>query len=393
MTRLSSLLVLVAASLPLAASRADEAAAPAAAAQPSAEQSQQQLERVRTRIEAVKAKIDADRRRRDTLQEQVQKAEQDVAQAQGQVAGVEHDIALAQEKVRIAQGEVARSQAVLDAQRAALGRQLRAAYLVGERGEAKLLLNQEDAQKLGRVLIDYDYLNRARTLRVQRIMQQLDLLEGFRVRIRSQLDELTALKAQQQATLATLETARQQRTSALGKLAERIADEVEELKTLKTNEKETQNLLTSLQDVLADIPMDLGNAPPFAQLKGRLPWPLHGLLLADYGSSKLGGKLTWNGLWIGTDPGTPVHAIARGRVAYVGWLNRYGLMVILEHDGGWFSLYGHDDAANCSAGQWVNAGDTIATAGNTGGAEQTGLYFEIRNGADPVNPNDWLARQ
>ena len=387
MTRLSLLLILLAAALPAPA----QEAAPAPA---QVQENQEQLERVRTRIEAERNKIERDKRRHDTLQEQVQKSEQQVAELRGQVAAVEKEMAVSLDKVHAAQAQLARSQGVLDAQRAALGRQLRAAYLVGEHGEVKLLLNQEDSQKLGRVLTYYDYLNRARTRRVQGIMQQLDLLRLARDRLRGQLDELTALKEQQKQTLATLEAARVTRQGALSKLAERIADEVEELRSLQANEKETQTLLSSLQDVLADIPMEMGNAAPFAQQRGRLPWPQRGQLLADYGASKAaGGKLTWNGLWIATEAGAPIHAIARGRVAYVGWLHRYGLIVILEHDGGYFSLYGHADAVNCSVGLWVNPGDTLATAGTTGGYDQNGVYFELRKGSDPVNPNEWLARQ
>ena len=87
-----------------------------------------------------------------------------------------------------------------------------------------------------------------------------------------------------------------------------------------------------------------------------------------------------------------MHASARGRVAYVGWLSSYGLIVVLQHDKGYFTLYGHNSAVSRTAGEWVSAGDVIAQAGNTGGYERTGLYFEVRKGTEPMDPKDWLGR-
>ena len=86
-------------------------------------------------------------------------------------------------------------------------------------------------------------------------------------------------------------------------------------------------------------------------------------------------------------------AAAHGRVAYVGWLSSYGLIVVLQHDKGYYTLYGHNSSVSRSAGEWVNAGEVIALAGNTGGYDQPGLYFELRSGAEAIDPKGWLARE
>lgn len=354
------------------------------------DQNQEELARVRGRIEAVQGKLKRDRGRKDSLQEELQTAERRIAQAQKELAVLDSQIARQQNQMRSTQDERARTEDILKTQRAALGRQLRTAYLIGERGQIKLLLNQQDTQKLGRVLTYYDFLNRSRMLRIQGIATQLDILRNVDEKLRAQLDELTGLKTQQQETLGGLESRRKEREVAMRKLQERIADEFEELKDLRANEKNVQELLISLRDVLADIPVNLGDAKPFPQMRGKLPWPLRGPVLAKFGEGKVGGKLSWNGLWLSASSGSPVRAVARGRVAYIGWLQRYGLIVILEHDGGYFSLYGHTDRVTRTEGEWINPGEVIATAGSTGGYEQSGVYFEIRKGSDPINPGDWL---
>ena len=366
---------------------------PTTAAEPpkTAEQAQAELERVRVRIKAVQTKLQQDRSRKSALEQAVEEAEQAIAQAKKDLSDLERQTLRQQEQLRATQQERARAQAQLDEQRRALGRQLRTAYLIGERGQIKLLLNQENTQKLGRVLTYYDFLNRSRLVRIEGIAAQLDVLHGVDERLRAQLDELTGLKTRQQETLAELETRHGKREAAMRRLQERIADEFEELKLLQANEKQVQALLVSLRDVLADIPVQLGDAKPFPQMRGKLPWPLRGDLLAQYGAPKAGGKLSWNGLWVAATAGAPVRAVARGRVAYVGWLHRYGLIVILEHDGGYFSLYGHAERVTRGEGEWINPGEVIATAGNTGGYQQNGVYFEIRKGSDAINPRDWLA--
>src|SRR3546814_7223781 len=90
--------------------------------------------------------------------------------------------------------------------------------------------------------------------------------------------------------------------------------------------------------------------------------------------------LRWNGHWIAAREGAPIQAVAQGRIVYVGWMHRYGLIVLIEHDGGYFTLYGHCQTADVQLGDSVRAGQTIADAGATGGYEQAGVYFEIRKG-------------
>jgi murein hydrolase activator len=67
-------------------------------------------------------------------------------------------------------------------------------------------------------------------------------------------------------------------------------------------------------------------------------------------------------------------------------MHRYGLIAVLEHEGGYYSLYGHNQNVTVAVGDWVKTGDLIASVGATGGHEKNGLYFELRNGADAVNP-------
>ncbi|MEJ2398964.1 MAG: peptidoglycan DD-metalloendopeptidase family protein [Gammaproteobacteria bacterium] len=94
-------------------------------------------------------------------------------------------------------------------------------------------------------------------------------------------------------------------------------------------------------------------------------------------------------MFIKAKAGRNVHAISHGRVAYADWLRGYGLLMIIDHGDGYMSLYAHNQALYKETGEWVEAGEVIASVGKSGGQKQAGLYFEIRHNGIPVNPARW----
>ena len=227
---------------------------------------------------------------------------------------------------------------------------------------------------------------------IDRINTEIEQAAALAVRYQSELDVLRGLQAQRKQALSDIESDRAQRRQAMNQLQNRLAGESEELKRLQGNEKQLQNLLESLKRALANAPPPSSSSKPFTGKHGSMQWPLRGEILANYGDSKAGGRLQWKGIWIAAAEGAPVQACASGRVAYVGWLSSFGLIVVIEHERGLFTLYGHNASVGKAVGDSVNAGDVIAAAGNTGGYEQTGLYFEVRKGTEPMDPRGWLTR-
>jgi septal ring factor EnvC (AmiA/AmiB activator) len=133
----------------------------------------------------------------------------------------------------------------------------------------------------------------------------------------------------------------------------------------------------------------LGHSP-FAQLRGRLPRPVAGRIIQGYGEVRAGG-LKWQGDLFATQRNAPVRAVSQGRVVYADWLAGLGLLIIIDHGGGYMSLYGHNARLYESVGQQVTAGQTIAESGDSGGSARPELYFEIRKEGRPLDPRPWLA--
>lgn len=127
----------------------------------------------------------------------------------------------------------------------------------------------------------------------------------------------------------------------------------------------------------------------FAELKGQLRLPLRGELTAKYGS-KRGDGPNWKGLFIRAAEGSEVKAVAGGRVVFAEWLRGFGNLIILDHGSQYMSIYGNNQAVLKRTGDTVRTGEVIASAGNSGGNEQSGLYFEMRHQGRAFDPLDWV---
>ncbi|ARP88166.1 murein hydrolase activator EnvC family protein [Bordetella genomosp. 9] len=127
-------------------------------------------------------------------------------------------------------------------------------------------------------------------------------------------------------------------------------------------------------------------------LRPGLAMPVKGATIQGrFGVSRPDGGV-WRGIVLRVPEGTPVHAVAPGTVVYANWLRGFGNLIIVDHGQQYMTVYGYNQALMKQVGDRVGAGDTIATAGATGGQVESGLYFEIRHGGAPVDPAQWLAQ-
>lgn len=128
----------------------------------------------------------------------------------------------------------------------------------------------------------------------------------------------------------------------------------------------------------------------FASLRGRLRMPVKGELSAKFGSKRSDGP-TWKGLFIRASEGAEIKAVAAGRVVFAEWLRGFGNLIIVDHGNQYMSIYGNNQAVLKHAGDSVKSGDAIASAGNSGGNEHSGLYFEMRHQGRAIDPLDWVS--
>jgi septal ring factor EnvC (AmiA/AmiB activator) len=127
----------------------------------------------------------------------------------------------------------------------------------------------------------------------------------------------------------------------------------------------------------------------FAALKGKMPAPIAGKIAARFGERRGDGP-SWKGMFIKAPEGTEVRAVAPGRVVAARWLRGYGNLIIVAHAGEYLSIYGNNQTLLKQPGDAVKAGDVIASAGNTGGNEESGLYFQLTHLGKAFDPAGWV---
>lgn len=277
----------------------------------------------------------------------------------------------------------------LKTQRDALAALLRSAYALGRHEELKLILQQNEVATTSRVLAYHRYFQRARMDRIGELLADLVDLAKVQQAIEAQVAEITTTRDARNVESARLDAERVERQGVLDALDASLRDQGARLAALGKDEAALLGLLERLRDVFADIPKQLQAAEPFAARRGRLPWPLAGKIAVGFGSSDDSGRAI-SGIVVAANTGAEIRAVSHGRVAYADWLKGYGLILILDHGDGYMSLYGYNETLLKDVGDWVDAGEPIATAGTSGGRRNAGLYFELRARGKPLDPRGWL---
>lgn len=354
-------------------------------------ESEVKLSAVRKEIKDLQEKIARETTRRDESARALRAAEVEIGAATRKLAEVRGDLKTQQTARRDLERETERANRSLAVERNALARQVRSSYMAGREELTKLLLSQESPAALGRMLVYFDYYNRARSTRIGAVTSELDKLAELHAstaRVEARLQELEAAQARE---VEALEKSRNERRAVVAKLDEEIRDGTAAVSKLRGEEQRLADLVRRLSEVMAGFPVD--GDEPFAKSKGKLAWPVQGRLAGEYGQPRGAGPVKWNGVLLEAAAGTHVRAIHRGRVAFADWLTGLGLLVILDHGGGYMSLYGHNEALLKESGDWVEPGEPIAQVGDTGGRPRPGLYFELRFNGEPVDPNPWMTKR
>lgn len=363
----------------------------AAIAATSGDEQRARLEALRERIGGLQADIQVKEGDRSELSHRLQEAEQQIGRLARRLRVLDGRLARQREHIAALHQDQDRQRVALDEQRAALARQIRAAYAMGRQERLKILLNQQDPATVSRVMAYYDYLSRARAAKMASIRQRSAELAETERATRAEERQLAALRGEQERELAAMQRSQAQRRQVVAQLTAELTDQGRQLDRLQRDERELERLIRGIGEALADIPAEHLQQVDFGGLRGRLPWPAEGRLVRQFGTPKL-GSLVWDGVMIAAPEGNEVRAVHHGRVAFADWLRGFGLLLIVEHGDGYMTLYGHNQSLFKEAGDWVDVNEPIALVGSSGGRERAGVYFGIRHQGRAVDPVRWCRR-
>jgi septal ring factor EnvC (AmiA/AmiB activator) len=211
------------------------------------------------------------------------------------------------------------------------------------------------------------------------------------------LQEVSSSRTEKESELRTLdvnEAKRRQTLTELGTSKQRHRKKAEEL---EERERKMQDLIAELERSRLARSQDWGDYgdEDFSSLRGRLPKPVDGNVTRKFGRFRHPeyGTITFNtGIDISTRAGEPVRAVARGRVEYAGDMPGYGNCIIVNHGGGYYTLYAHTAAIFVAQSSQVERGSVIAEAGDDAAGSGGTIHFEIRKAKKALDPGDWLIR-
>ena len=350
-----------------------------------------ELQQVRERLEAVARELAAAHDDHDELTRALARAERQAAGITRDIRDHDDRLATARRQLGDTRGTLARTRSELAERRDRLARAVRASYRFARRDSFAMLLNLEAPTTIGRILAYHRIIERTHAETIRGIAAAVSMLEALEVKEGEEVREIGTLLGTKRRLLAELESQRGERERAVLALVDRIRDRESLAARLSTDERRLVELIDALRDSITDTALDIAGSESFEDMRGKLPWPVNGDLLASFGTVRDGSGLTRQGVLIGARTGQSVRAVHRGRVAYADWLRGFGLLLIVDHGDGFMSLYGHNETLIRDTGDWVESSEIIATAGDSGGYAEPALYFEIRRNGKPVDPGRWWA--
>lgn len=335
---------------------------------------------------------------RSNVQQELQKNETQMSELQKKVEKIQQEINAQNKQIEDLNKERGNLEKARAKQQAQAAEQIRAAYQLGQQPQFKVFLNQESPERISRMMKYHSYFMAAHAEKMKKFLDTITQLNELEPQIAQKTAELNTIKEELSKQQASLQEAQVQRKQTLAKINTTISNKDKALQDMMEDRRQLQALLqkvarasTSLAAAPSYVP--LPNAgEKFSSRRGRLPWPTQGRITHGFGSSQVEGQLQWNGVMIGANAGQQVQAVHYGRVVFADYFRGQGLLVIIDHGEGYLSLYAHNQNLLKKAGDAVKAGEAIANVGDTGGQNETGLYFEIRYQGKAINPADWLAR-
>ncbi len=353
---------------------------------------QETLRKLQNRIKNLQKQIRKDTRLRDESQSQLENIDLDIAKTRSELDKNITQIEKSNFRISALAEEETAALNKMGAQQKQLAAMLKAAHQNQQTPVLKLFLSEKDPAKLSRQMVYYKHLMQAQEGEISSITKQVRGYVSLLDDAREEKAQLEGLQTKNEKDLKLLEQSRKQRQILVSQLAANIKTQTSEANKLNAEEKALNKILAELTRTLESFPKN--SQLSFKSLRGKLQWPVKGKLLHRYGQNRVSGQnIKWKGLFVQAKRDTPVRAVAYGRIVYADWLPGLGLLTILEHSDNYLSLYANTEMLYKDVGAWVQAGEIIATTGDSGGNKNTGLYFEIRRGKSSLNPSPWFSNK
>ncbi len=354
-----------------------------------------ELERIEKQIREHRARSRKLNRQEKAVLGRLRRLDREIDLSRQYLRKVREQEALLGQQIDSLRAAVAVEDSVLRQRRRVLARRLRRLYMRDPAFRWDVILG---ASTLHQAVTRYRFLRmiaehdaatiedyRARKLR----------LESEQARLTEAMAEVAMLRQRSEEEARRLEQARRDRERALADIRAKKSRHKRAIAELEKSQAQVRDLIGTLEKKRLEAKRrGAMTEAQFAALKGRMPWPVDGRVVKRFGRFKHPryGTVTFNnGIDIAANAGSPIQAVAAGTVEFVDWIDAYGKCIILNHGGGYYTLYAHVGTTFVRHGQQVAAGEVIAEVGDSGSLEGFRCHFEVRKARQALDPMTWLA--
>ena len=361
------------------------------------EKERRALDQLKDQIEETRKRADKAGKKRESLLQGIQTLDERLVQYRQAHQEISRKLRKKDQEIEVITTQIGGLRVSIRERRDAILARLRVQYMEGRFGHWKTLLASDsygDFQRRIQYLSavserDYALMGTFRT-----DMAQMEQAERQREEARV---GMVSYKQSTENQLAEMQSVKKEKKVYLAKITHQKESYEHALQELERSASRIDSLLRDMEQRRRAA----AARPPTGALlprgvKGTLPWPADGSIVSYFGRQKHPTFNTYvqrRGIEIKTVEGSAIHAVMPGSVVYADWLKGYGLVIILDHANGFFSLYAHASKILASVGSQVGAGQAIGETGDTGMTGEDTLYFELRQGAEPLDPLQWLARR
>ena len=388
------------------------------------EQTKQALTDLQQRLESLKKELDDSKEAHKDAADALKESERAISEANKKLYEINQRQQENKKTLAKLASESDKTNLSLAQQQKLLSGQLYQQYMHGQQSYIQMILQSERPSEIARDIHYFSYVAKARAEIIQKMQGNLAKITKLNEETAQALKAVAELKQRQMDERRALQQQKQEKSKVVKSLSQQIATQRSEIKKLNRDEKRLSQLVERLARIVPAkqrtnntknitpknaTPDDPANEPSskkivasntampsdefeganFATLKGKLKLPVRGDVTNRFGASREDSGISWKGLFIKAGEGSDVKSVASGRIVFADWLRGFGNLVIVDHGGGYMSLYGNNQAILKQIGDVVRGGDTIASVGNSGGNESHGVYYELRRQSKPFDPMSW----
>lgn len=362
-----------------------------------AESAHDEYKKIQKEIDLHKKKLEKVKKKEYSVLSEIENMNKQLRELEMELNKTKQKMKSTEENIKKVEYEISISRNNIEKHREWLKRKLRAIYKYGNNSDViTLIISDNEKSNISRDIKYLEYISIYEKKMLNNYKNSLDALNKKEKQLRILKEDL--IKEKEKSTLEEkkLEEGKKEKEILLASIKKEEVTYKKMIKELKEASDRLLEIIKESERAKKEEKFILPDGKNILTYKGKLPWPVDGKIILPYGTQKdpqFNTTLFRSGTYIQASPGSYAKAVFSGEVVFAEWFKGYGQLVILNHGGGYHTLYGSLSEIFTKVGDHVKSQQVIGKVGNSGIVDSSGVYFEVRYKGKPLDPMQWLMKR